>query len=721
MASADDILDGLEMYASRAGDWSTEETAKDMLAVITEIAKKAGVSQKTLENTAKKFEKPSANINEFSKQNKTYQSKISVTVQELNNSLGLGKTKFGSMLGNVDNLGNSIRSGTGLFSKLNPVMLGLTGVFVAVTAAVSTLVEYIMDSVNVYMRLRDVGITFAGGLVEMRYAAANASMGFEEFSKTLAENSKVITAFGGDGARQFSILSKAARDTATMQRGLAFTTEQVNEYLLDYLEVQRQTGLLDRLSAGETARRTSDYLESLDMFSQALGKSRSELAESSKSMTEGIRIQAGLRAMPKEIRDTVMDNLKRAGPAFDAIGPEFGEMVKEMIATGGRPVSEAAKMFIAASPELGSQVMALADRMGKTRLSNEDFREEMIKLKKNVGPVADDMSQLVAQLGESQPAFASFMGSLLNIERMKIGGKGEVDPLVRLMLKLGETMKSITGAFDSMKASIFENLEGPLEQFATWMNTKVLPGLKTFFDEIIGIFQGEGDFGDKLVNAFSHVFDRLAETLGPILSDMITFMVDSVLRSLHIETDAMEQRKKFREKEKEIQSGKSMSAEEFKAMARDLMIDVRDGDVSKADANKMMQKVRDAQSELLKRQGDGFNPVGNMNAYNENIYANPNTQQSSMRIGRRVTRTGPSFAHAGINNAIPKQQNTQMPKVTPTKPDIKEEENGFGSTLINKISELIDVSNANLTQNAALARKQKRATDKAGEKVEGSF
>lgn len=476
MSEVRELLD--EMTRNDRG-WATERTAQAILDVL-EGRKKA---DKKIEKEKEKA------VKEETKRSKAMAESADDLKRSLNVFGGSGMTLSRAM--------DSIQD---KFEALNSPIGWL-----AISATV--LADYLTDSITVLNDMYQVGITFTDGMNEMRMAAATSALTLDEFSKVIIENSAVIAKMGRHGARDFGLMSLAVRDSLRPFGQLAMTSEEVNSFLGEYLEIQRQQDLLDSMTRVQQANAATAYMRSLNDWTQALGKSKKELAESTKKVFDDIGVRARLRSMPEELRGIVTENIAKASAAFAVGGENVQNLMTELISTGGRPVSEASQMFLALSGDLGVGFRSLASELSRGEMSQDELNRRMNELIRNSGQSADQFANLVSQMRDSNPELAGFYESILQMANASEVATKQMGPLQTAFNNFKTSLDTLTGGFRAFFVQV-------MDSFAM---RAVFAGLEKAVNLVGAAFEVVGKWlmgGDGVVAGFSQLVGAVLPLIG---------------------------------------------------------------------------------------------------------------------------------------------------------------------------------------------------------------
>ena len=224
-------------------------------------------------------------------------------------SVGAGFANFGHVLvDSMDILGKWGKRIAGSAIKFASFVGGM------LMTAAGGLMGMITALGDTFFQLYDTGINLAAGLSEGETAfgsltkmASDARLSVGEFAEYVAKNSAVAVAIGANAMGQ---LSNSVRKALYPLGNLGLTASETNEYIGEYLEMQRGMGHLDRMSQRERADATSEYLITLTALTQVTGKQRKEIAASLQANLKEANLQAYLQSLTgeqgKKIKETTI-------------------------------------------------------------------------------------------------------------------------------------------------------------------------------------------------------------------------------------------------------------------------------------------------------------------------------------------------------------------------------------------------------------------------------
>ena len=218
--------------------------------------------------------------------------------------------------------------------------------------------------IDTFHNLSEVGVQFVGGLMEYRRMAIQAGVSLDTFQSAVTGISGIIAVFGGNaliGARRFSRISGAIQEEfgPAMER-LGISFEDQIEYLANYLEIQTRLGRAQSMTDRELQLGTQGYIKQLDLLATITGKQRKQIADAVLEATADKSIAGIFQALEAGANE----NLRGIIGALEGIqDDDMKKGMKDLIATGGIPMTEMGKSLMLLNPQLG--IMAKRARDGE--------------------------------------------------------------------------------------------------------------------------------------------------------------------------------------------------------------------------------------------------------------------------------------------------------------------------------------------------------------------
>jgi hypothetical protein len=255
----------------------------------------------------------------------------------------------------IAGLGSAAYKGAGSISEFTDNFKNL-GVFGSAIAGVGNTLD---TNIEVFRQLASSGASFGQSIVGLRIAAGEARLPLDDFAALVKANSENLAALFGttsEGARQVGILASQLRTNAIPQLApLGFTIDELNETLLLNLERQRRTFNFDRNATETNINSAIEFAFQLDRLSKLTGQQREQLRSTIESQQSNERFQAFLTTQTDETRK----RLELFAAAIQNEAPELAEGIQDLIANGGRAVTDASISLVQNAKELGPLIRDL--------------------------------------------------------------------------------------------------------------------------------------------------------------------------------------------------------------------------------------------------------------------------------------------------------------------------------------------------------------------------
>lgn len=301
-------------------------------------------------------------------------------------------------------------------------------------------------NINNFRLLADAGADFGKSLIGLRLQARDGLLPLTEFIDFIGNNTSAIAGLFGsvnNGTQAVSLLQRSIRAQLIPElAGLGLTTENLNEFLGTFFEIQRVQGRQEYLNQTQSIESLRQYSLQLDAVAKLTGIQRSNLDKLVKQQKDDSVFQTFLQGLDTE-RAT---QLQTFVAGLQGLNPALGDAVKNILATGF-PLGEFESMLVGTTDGLFDNILAL--REGRTNVgqfaqalagSSNDFL-------KSFSPEVLRAAGSVGEVGNSLIAFRRRFDSLNEIQRQQLLN-GDA-----LTGQLGETQE----AFRKLKAT-FEGL-----------------------------------------------------------------------------------------------------------------------------------------------------------------------------------------------------------------------------------------------------------------------
>ena len=378
-------------------------------------------------------------------------------------------------------------------------------------------------NVGIFKQLSQTGAGFGKSVIQLREAALAANMPILDFVDLISTNSTTLARLFGsimDGMPAIQGFTTALRERTRKELAqFGLNLDETSEFLVTQLEIQRATGMADKIRQQDLVSTTVEYAKQLTQLSKLTGISVKELDEQNRAAAVNGTFQATLAGMDKE----QADKIRLLNAQLEKTNPAFAQLLKEQVAFGV-PITDTTKMLSVISQG------ALPDLMQgfiNGNVSMGDFVNESRRLSNILNT---DVAKSFAQAGmvglpgvdEALGAFASAAGNVAQTVNAQMEKQGDN---TEKLVGFGETIDTLKVQAESISTDVFgkilnsENLgkmlnavSGAVEGMTgTSVLDKVFDGvdsLKVTIKEKIGavkesIFAGEDgkNFADNFIDA----------------------------------------------------------------------------------------------------------------------------------------------------------------------------------------------------------------------------
>ena len=474
--------------AGGGGGGSSSETAKKL----EELSKSTDTASDSMEDAADAADN-------FGDSLKGAFSRIGGAFADLTTEFLVGGDSLSDFSQHFANLANEI-----------PIIGGLLG------GALQTVTGLLDSQIDNYRELSSAGVSFGSSLFDAQRAAANTNLTLDQFSSVITNNSAAMAAIGGTagaGAKVFTNISRIMKeDFGTQFQALGIQAAEQAEYTAGYLETLARTGRLNRMTASQQAAGAASYIKQLDRLAKATGKQRDEIEADLQSQAQDKRFALIMQTLDEDVRQQLTGTFTYAQ---QRLGPDMADALKDVVATGGVPLTEMGEELMRTNPELGQ--MAIAVREG--RATQEDFE----------GAVG----RAIERTGEMSEATRTQYGIMQ--------AQGEVYGSVALALNAaGQAGDALATATSEQQDQINKGSEGLLgfgarltelrnQIIGKLIDSGVFDKLETVFNDVVSYFTTGGGF-----DAITSALDTFGTWVEGFFSEMqgaedpMTFIIDKI-------------------------------------------------------------------------------------------------------------------------------------------------------------------------------------------------
>jgi len=213
-------------------------------------------------------------------------------------------------------------------------------------------------NIDQFRALASVGADFSQSLVQLRIASRDAFLPLLEFTDLVAKNSSQLAGLFGSvnqGAVALSGLTRSVRSNLIPEfAGLGITTENLNEFLGTFFELQRIQNRSQFRDQEQATKAIRSYTIEVDRIARLTGVQREALNDAIRAQRDDSVFQAYLRGLSVD-----QANQQQALVAgLQGLNPAVGDAVKNILATGF-PLGEFESTLVGTTDGLLDNILAL--------------------------------------------------------------------------------------------------------------------------------------------------------------------------------------------------------------------------------------------------------------------------------------------------------------------------------------------------------------------------
>jgi len=322
-------------------------------------------------------------------------------------------------------------------------------------------------NVGIFKQLSQTGAGFGKSVIQLRNAALAANMPILDFVDLISTNSTTLARLFGsimDGMPAIQGFTTALRErTRNELAEFGLNLDETSEFLATQLEIQRATGMADKIRNQDLVSQTVEYAKNLAKLSKLTGISVKELDDQNRAAALNGTFQASLANLNKE----QADNARLLNTQLEKQSPGFAQLFKE-ITQFGVPITDTSRaLAVMSDGALPDLMKSFLD--GNTSL--EEFSNQASALSNILGTDTAKSFAQAGQLGaagfsEALDSFAQMAGATTNTvsEQMNVQGDN-----TKLLVGFGETIDTLKTQAESISTDVFgkilksENLGNLLE------------------------------------------------------------------------------------------------------------------------------------------------------------------------------------------------------------------------------------------------------------------
>jgi hypothetical protein len=295
--------------------------------------------------------------------------------------------------------------------------------------------------------------------------------------------------------------------------------EETAEYTADYIKLQTRLGRSQQMSDTQIAQGTAAYTMQLDRLAKITGKQRDEIAAG----LEKESLDARMKAVMATMDDTARANLTGVTQILEAASPQAAEAVREMVATGGVPISDFGKDLVRLNPNLAAMSRGLRDGT----VTQDEYLAEVRKTAEMANNLTDEQKKQFATMSGLGSAVGSAAIEFMGLQNV---GEGSADALDaqqkaanRNAAGLLDFERRVTEVRNKIKVALIDSgifglLETSIDKVISYFTSE--EGMAAVEDTIKSMAAGIKEFVDLIQD--KGLFGALGEKMGDALKSVLT-------------------------------------------------------------------------------------------------------------------------------------------------------------------------------------------------------
>jgi phage-related protein len=384
------------------------------------------------------------------------------------------------------------------------------------------LVKFIETTVDNFRMLSSVGAAFGNSLEELRRTAAMARLPLDEFTALIQNNSERLIFLGStvsDGARRFAEIAGELRGNDGLfgaLKAMGFTTEEVNEGLANYINLQGRLGSLQQRSNSQLVAGAAEYLMQMDRLAKVTGRQRQEIERD----LERLSLDAGVRTLEQNLEQMFGDdsqevrNFRANLGLISSLPAEMQDAARSMML--GLPTEDAAKLMALGGEELNRALQAAAEGADPDIL-----RRALAATAENISRTLPDgrsAATLIEGFRRIDPALAAIYDYAFQFRRLgeadldaAVAEQAQRDGIIENLTRFDDRIRDIRTTIQTalIESGIFELLATSVSSLAGLINgPEGMSAIRNGIESMTNFFAGFIDdittmgFWSAITNAF---------------------------------------------------------------------------------------------------------------------------------------------------------------------------------------------------------------------------
>lgn len=325
-------------------------------------------------------------------------------------------------------------------------------------------------NIKIFRQLSSQGADFGKSLVDLRQAAADARLPLLEFVDLTAKNAETLAALFGtvnSGIPSLTAFTEKLRLEGIPQLAeLGITTENLNEFLGTYLQIQRFQNNFERLTQKQIIDGTIAYSRELDKLSKLTGVQREMMDESIRRQQQDSVFQAYLTDLRNRGLNEQADQAQLFVGALDNIDRALADNVKNYLSTGiitgdfNQKLASLGEGFVGTIRDFRAGGLNSAEALSGLIQAAKNFR----------ATISDPAVLLMGDLKEVGDSVLKLSSYNIDLGKATLEQRAQANALTKSLAEFNEAAKRLKGGFESLQTSILSGLGPFLSGFVNGTN-----------------------------------------------------------------------------------------------------------------------------------------------------------------------------------------------------------------------------------------------------------
>ena len=309
-------------------------------------------------------------------------------------------------------------------------------------------------NVDNFRSLASVGADFNQSLINLRIASREAFLPLLEFTDLLSSNASTLAGLFGSvnqGTAQLSNLTRQVRsELVPTFAGLGLTTEQLNDFLGTFLEIQRIQNRNQFQDQNAATAALQNYGIEIDKIAKLTGIQREQLNEAVKAQSDDAVFQTYLRGLTVEqanAQQTLVAGLTGLNPAV-------GDAVKNILATGF-PLGEFEQTLVGTTDGLLDNILALKNGEINTVQFTRALENSSKGFLNNFSPEVLRAGGVIGEVGNALTIFNRRFADLSELTEQQ---RLDVENLTASITTTQESFRQLSAQFQGLQTNVLQAL-----------------------------------------------------------------------------------------------------------------------------------------------------------------------------------------------------------------------------------------------------------------------